>query len=100
MLFDGAGKQIGTYITDNNGVIDFDGALTPGRYTLRETRPAEGYYRDDTPRTVEFKSGKITEVVWENMAQAGQIQITKLSGDDNQQRRHPRDCGQSRHNTE
>ncbi|MDR1060322.1 MAG: hypothetical protein LBL83_03715, partial [Clostridiales bacterium] len=84
MLFDSGNKQVGTYITDNNGAIDFDGALAPGRYTIRETRPAEGYYRDDMPRTVEFKPGKVTEIVWENTAQAGQIQITKLSGDDNE----------------
>jgi uncharacterized surface anchored protein len=36
------------------------------------------------PRTVEFKSGKVTEVVWENTPCMGQIQITKLSGDDNE----------------
>jgi uncharacterized surface anchored protein len=84
MVFDANNKQVGTYITDNNGVIDFDGILAEGRYTLRETRPADGYYRDDMPRTVEFKSGKITEVVWENTPEMGQIQITKLAGDDNE----------------
>jgi uncharacterized surface anchored protein len=84
MVFDANNKQVGTYVTDNNGVIDFDGILTEGRYTLRETRPANGYYRDDMLRTVEFKSGKITEVVWENTPEMGQIQITKLSGDDNE----------------
>jgi uncharacterized repeat protein (TIGR01451 family) len=36
------------------------------------------------PRTVEFKSCKMTEVVWENMHEMVQIQITKLSGDDNE----------------
>jgi uncharacterized surface anchored protein len=90
MLFDSNNKQVGTYITDNNGVIDFAGILTEGRYTLRETRPAEGYYRDDTPRTVEFVSGKVTEIVWENTPQMGQIQITKLSGDDNEQNGLPK----------
>jgi len=84
MVFDANNKVVGTYITDNNGVIDFDGILTEGRYTIRETRPANGYYTDDMPRTVEFRSGKITEVVWENTPQMGQIQITKLSGDDNE----------------
>jgi uncharacterized repeat protein (TIGR01451 family) len=84
MVFDANNKQVGTFITDNNGVIDFGGILTEGRYTVRETRPAPGYYTDDMPRTIEFKSGKVTEVVWENTAQAGQIQILKLSGDDNE----------------
>ncbi|GHV11352.1 hypothetical protein FACS1894219_02370 [Clostridia bacterium] len=84
MVFDSNNKVVGNYVTDNNGVIDFAGILTEGRYTLRETRPAPGYYTDDMPRTVEFKSGKVTEVVWENTPQMGQIQILKLSGDDNE----------------
>jgi uncharacterized surface anchored protein len=85
MVFDANDKQVGTFLTDNNGVIDFAGILTEGRYTLRETKPAEGYYRDDMPRSIDFGSGKVTEVVWENTPQMGQIQITKLSGDDNEQ---------------
>jgi uncharacterized repeat protein (TIGR01451 family) len=84
MVFDSNNKVVGTYTTDNNGVIDFSGVLSEGRYTLRETRPAEGYYRDDMPRTVEFAGGKVTEVVWENTPEMGQIQITKLSGEDNE----------------
>ncbi|MDR0905245.1 MAG: Cys-Gln thioester bond-forming surface protein [Oscillospiraceae bacterium] len=84
MVFDANNKVVGTYLTDNNGVIDFAGILTEGRYTLRETRAADGYYRDDMPRTVEFKSGKVTEIVWENTPQMGQIQILKKSGDDNE----------------
>ena len=84
MVFDANNRNVGTFITNNNGIIDFDGILTEGRYTIRETRPADGYMRDDMPRTVEFRSGRITEVVWENTPQMGQIQIMKLSGDDNQ----------------
>jgi uncharacterized repeat protein (TIGR01451 family) len=84
MVFDSNNKVVGNYVTDNNGVIDFTGILTEGRYTIRETRPAPGYYNDDVPRTIEFRSGKVTEVVWENTPQMGQIQITKLSGDDNE----------------
>jgi uncharacterized surface anchored protein len=84
MVFDMNGKVVGTYYTDNNGLIDFSGILTEGRYTIRETRPAAGYYNDDMPRTVEFVSGKITEVVWKNTPQLAQLQITKVSGDDNE----------------
>ena len=84
MVFDANNKVVGNYVTDSNGLIDFTGILTEGRYTIRETRPADGYYRDDVPRTVEFKSGRVTEVVWENVPCMGQIQITKLSGDDNE----------------
>jgi uncharacterized surface anchored protein len=66
MVFDSNSNVVGTYITDNNGIIDFAGILPEGRYTIRETRAANGYYCDDMPRTVEFKSGKVTEIVWEN----------------------------------
>jgi uncharacterized repeat protein (TIGR01451 family) len=84
MLFDSGNNVVGRYVTDDHGVIDFTVALKPGRYTLRETKPAEGYYRDDMPRTVEFVSGRVTEIRWENTPQAGQIQILKKSGDDNE----------------
>jgi uncharacterized surface anchored protein len=84
MVFDSNNRNVGTFYTDNNGIIDFTGKLTEGRYTIRETRPAPGYMRDDTPRTVEFASGRVTEIRWENTPQMGQIQITKRSGDDNE----------------
>ena len=84
MIFDTNGKVVATAYTDNNGVIDLAAILVEGRYTLRETRAAESYYRDDIPRTVEFISGKYTEVVWENIPEAGQIQVLKLSADDNE----------------
>ena len=84
MLFDANNKVVGTYYTDNQGVIDFTGEITEGRYTLRETRPAKNYYPDEMPRTVEFVAGKVTEVRWENTPHMGQIQIFKKSGDDSQ----------------
>ena len=84
MLFDSNNVVVGTYRTDNNGVIDFTGIIPEGRYTIRETRAANGYYLDDMPRTVEFVKGRVTEIRWENTPQMGQIQITKKSGDDNQ----------------
>jgi hypothetical protein len=74
----------GPFVTDNNGVIEFTGILPAGRYTIRETREAPGYLRDTMPRTIEFRAGMMTEVVWENTREAGQIQITKLSSADNQ----------------
>jgi len=83
MVFDHTGSVVGNFYTDNNGLIDFSAILAPGRYTIRETRPAPGYSRDDVPRTVEFVAGQITEINWENVPVAGQLQILKISGDDN-----------------
>jgi len=73
----------GPFVTDNNGVIEFTGILPAGRYTIRETRAAAGYLIDTMPRTIEFRAGMVTEVVWENTREAGQVQITKLSSADN-----------------
>jgi uncharacterized surface anchored protein len=84
MLFDGGNAVVGTYRTDNNGVIDFTGVIPEGRYTIRETKAAQGYYLDDMPRTVDFVKDRVTEIRWENTPQMAQIQITKLSGDDNE----------------
>jgi len=84
MVFDHTGRVVGVFYTDNNGLIDFTAILAPGRYTIRETRPAPGFARDDIPRTVEFVAGRTTEIVWENIPIAGQLQILKVSGDANQ----------------
>jgi uncharacterized repeat protein (TIGR01451 family) len=84
MLFDSGNNVLGTYYTDNNGVIYAMGQFPTGRYSLRETRPSEGYYPDETPRTIEIIAGRVTEIRWENTPQLGQIQITKKSGDDNE----------------
>ena len=84
MVFDENKKVIGTYYTDNNGIVDLPSELPEGRYTIRETRAADGYYLDEVPKTVDFKAGKVTEIIWTNTPEMGQIQLTKLSADDNQ----------------
>jgi len=84
MLFDASNKVVGVYYTDNNGRIDFPNDIPAGRYTIRETRAANGYFLDDMPKTIEFVPGKVTEVTWENTPQMGQIQILKKAGDDNE----------------
>jgi len=89
MVFDHNGKVVGVFYTDNQGLIDFPAILVGGRYTIRETRPAPGYSRDDIPRTVEFVPGRITEIVWENIPITGQLQILKVSADYNLQNALP-----------
>ena len=83
MLFDANGKVVGVYRTDNNGIIDFPTDIPAGRYTIRETKAAEGYYIDDIPKTVDFTAGKVTEINWTNTPKMGQFQITKKSTDAN-----------------
>ena len=72
----------GRFVTDGQGRIDLS-HLAPGRYTIRKTRPAPGCSRNDVPRTVEFITGRVTEIVWENTPITGQLQIRKVSGDAN-----------------
>ena len=83
MVFDANNQNVGVFRTDDMGVIDFSHILNPGRYTIRLTQTVRGYSSDDVPRTVEFVAGRITEVVWELVPQAGQIQMQVVSGDDN-----------------
>jgi len=84
MVFDHRNQVVGVFYTDNTGIIDFSGILVQGRYTIRETRPAPGYIRDDVPRTIEIIPGQVTEIRWSNTPYAGQLQIQKISGDWNE----------------
>ncbi|MBR5794177.1 MAG: hypothetical protein IKY28_05900, partial [Anaerotignum sp.] len=56
---------IGTYTTDNTGMI-YVGNLEDGWYTVTETKGLEGYHWGKEPRTVEVKSGTQTIVEVEN----------------------------------
>ena len=51
------GKRLGTYCTNSRGIITLD-ELTPGWYTVTETKAAEGYKLDAQPHDVEVKNGK------------------------------------------
>jgi len=84
MVYDLNGKVVGVFYSDNNGVVDLTAVLSEGRYKIRETRAAAGYVLDDEPKTVEFVAGKVTEITWTNMPKLGQIQILKISADDNE----------------
>jgi hypothetical protein len=84
MLFDSNNRVFGTYYTNNNGRIDFPAEIPAGRYTIRMTRTASGYYLDETPKTVDFSAGRVTEIVWALTSQKGQIQILTKTGDDSE----------------
>ena len=89
MLFDRRNQVVGNFTTDNRGMIDFPAMLASGRYTIRLTRPAPGYSRDDMPRTVEFVAGRVTEIRWEAIPIAGQLQIQVVAGVNNEQNALP-----------
>jgi TQXA domain-containing protein len=90
LLSDENRNPTGEYTSDQDGYVRIDDALPEGKYYLREIKPADGYYYDDTVKTVYITGGKTTEITWKNTPKLGQIQITKLSGDDNEQNGFPK----------
>ena len=81
LLYDSTNTPVAQATSDDHGYAWFED-LSAGRYYLRELEN-EGYVRDTQKKTVYVKSGKTTEVEWENTPITGQIQITKRSADYN-----------------
>ena len=74
---------VGEYTTDSDGYIELENDLEEGKYYAEEIQAAPGYIRDTQERTFRVKRGETTEIVWENAAQYGQIQVIKKSKDYN-----------------
>ena len=64
------GEIIGTYTTDENGVIYLPEAEN-GWYTVTELKAAEGYRLDDTPHRVEVRDGQTATLEVTNKAISG-----------------------------
>ena len=82
LLYDSGKTPIGQYTSDNRGYVYIDDLTESGRYYLRELEN-EGYVPDTELKTVYVKSGRTTEITWENIPITGQIQIVKKSADYN-----------------
>ena len=61
-LYDENGNLMGEYSTDNNGKIELNRKLMPGKYLVKEIKGPEGYVVNEIPWTVELKAGKTTEI--------------------------------------
>lgn len=83
LIKDSKKNIVGEYTTDSDGYIELENDLEEGKYYAEEIQAADGYIRDTQERTFRVKRGETTEIVWENTAQYGQIQITKKSKDYN-----------------
>ena len=70
------GKRLGTYRTNSRGIITLD-ELTPGWYTVTETKAAEGYKLDAQPHDVQIHNGKTATVELTNR-QSGSALIHKI----------------------
>ena len=83
LVGDSSHNPIGTYETDQNGYVYIDHELADGKYYIREIEAAEGYQLDTKERTFYLRYGSTEEIIWENTAEKGQIQIVKKSADVN-----------------
>ena len=75
LLTDGAGTRLGDengeFVTDENGRIAVSG-LTPGMtVTVKETRAADGYALDSTPKSILIKSGEVQSLNFYNSPTGG-----------------------------
>ena len=71
------GEIVGTFTTDENGVIHLPEAEN-GWYTVTELKAAEGYRLDDTPHRVEVRDGQTATLEITNKAISG-ILIHKVN---------------------
>ena len=90
LLYDSGKNPIGQYTSDNRGYVYIEDLTESGRYYLRELEN-EGYVPDTELKTVYVKSGRTTEITWENIPITGQIQIIKKSADYNPTTGLPKD---------
>ena len=84
-VLDKDGNVLETIKTDENGVaITKKYALRDyENLTLKEVKSHEGYVLDDTIQVIELKENETTNITISNEKIKGQIQITKISSDDN-----------------
>ena len=75
---DSEGNVIGTYVTDNTGIITLN--LEPGTYTVTETDGENKYWQNDPnpTKTVTVKAGQTAKVTFTNKYQ-GEAQIIKTA---------------------
>ena len=76
-LLDSTGSVIATASTNANGIASFTG-LQPGKYTVREKTPPQGFQLAAKPsREVEVTAGTTSTVTFANKSILGKIRIMK-----------------------
>ena len=76
------GEIVGTYTTDENGVIHLPKAEN-GWYTVTELKAAEDYRLDDTPHRIEVRDGQTATLEITNKAISGILihKVNAITGD-------------------
>lgn len=71
-------KSMGTITTNDKGIASLDN-IEIGTYVVKEVKSPVGYVLQDTPQTVEVKTGEIANITAENHKIKGNVKIKKLS---------------------
>ncbi|MED1384431.1 SpaA isopeptide-forming pilin-related protein, partial [Bacillus mycoides] len=71
-------KSMGTITTNDKGIASLDN-IEIGTYVVKEVKSPVGYVLQDTPQTVEVKTGEIANITAENHKIKGNLEIKKLS---------------------
>ena len=82
-ILDESGNIVDTVITDANGEAITKELPIDSEYTVIERETKKDYVLTDETKTLELKEDEITSIQFENEKIKGQIQITKVSSDDN-----------------
>lgn len=76
-------EKIGTYTTNNNGVITING-LRQGKITATETSTKQDYILNTVPVEATLKYNEITSIVVTNEHEKGNIKVIKIDEDSNE----------------
>lgn len=79
LLYDSRNNLLGEFTTNQMGLITFGSNLQAGKYKLKEIKAPDEYVLDEMMRTITVTEGETTEIVVENEAKRGRIQIQKVS---------------------
>ncbi|PHC37149.1 hypothetical protein COF09_27380 [Bacillus toyonensis] len=70
-------KSMGTITTNDKGIASLDN-IEMGTYVVKEVKSPVGYVLQDTPQTVEVKTGEIATITAENQPIYGELEVTKV----------------------
>ena len=77
------GQDIGTYTTDENGVINIDN-LHQGQVIIKEIESARGYELVDEEKSIDISYDESKELLLENELKKSMIKVIKVDADNNQ----------------
>lgn len=80
---DESGNIVETLVTDENGEATTKPLAIDQKYTIVETETQKEYVLTEETKTIELTEDEITTITFENEKIKGQIQINKISADDN-----------------